>query len=383
MDEEASMPDMSGMTPYLSRQKRLAEVMQAASLDVMALNPGPSLTYLTGLHFHLMERPVIALFLRHELPLLLIPELEAAKTASLSYAINTCLYGENPDTWAGVYRQALTGLQLKPASRMGVEPRKLRLLEYYLLEGAAPEAVFVPAEDILAELRMVKDAQEILAMRKAVDIAQQALLATIPSIHAGMTEKELAAELTLQLLRGGSDSTLPFEPIVSSGPNSANPHAVPSQRRLQTGDLLVIDWGAAYEGYFSDLTRTFIVDLSSPEFGRIAHIVEEANAAGRLAARPGVPASSVDAAARSVIEKAGYGTFFIHRTGHGLGMEAHEEPYIRGDNNQLLKPGMTFTIEPGIYLADRGGVRIEDNVVITSSGSESLSDLSRELMVVG
>jgi Xaa-Pro dipeptidase len=381
--EEVPMADRSDVPSYPTRQKRLAEVLQAANLDAMALNPGPSLTYLTGLHFHLMERPVIALFTPHEAPLLVMPELEAAKTTALSYPIKTCLYGENPDTWAGVYVQALSGLQLKPASRIGVETRRMRLLEYYLLEGAAPDAVFVPSEDQLAELRMVKDPQEILAMRKAVDIAQLALLATLPSIHTGMTETELAAELTLQLLRSGSDSSLPFEPIVSAGPNSANPHATPSQRRLESGDLLVIDWGAAYAGYLSDLTRTFAISDPSPEFLRMANIVEEANAAGRMAARPGVPASTVDAAARGVIDKSGYGKFFIHRTGHGLGMEVHEEPYIRGDNNQLLKPGMTFTIEPGIYLPERGGVRIEDNVVITISGSDSLSDLPRELKVVG
>jgi Xaa-Pro dipeptidase len=158
---------------------------------------------------------------------------------------------------------------------------------------------------------------------------------------------------------------------------------VPGERRLQPGDLLIIDWGATFEGYVSDLTRTFAVGEVEPELARIAQIVNEANQAGREAAAPGVPASTVDSAARRVIEKAGYGVYFIHRTGHGLGMEEHEEPYIRSDNAQLLSPGMTFTVEPGIYLPERGGVRIEDNVLITEIGSESLSDLPRELKVVG
>jgi Xaa-Pro dipeptidase len=185
------------------------------------------------------------------------------------------------------------------------------------------------------------------------------------------------------LLRGGAESKLPFTPIVCAGPQSANPHAVPGERRLQPGDLLIIDWGATFEGYVSDLTRTFAVGEVEPELARIAQIVNEANQAGREAAAPGVPASTVDSAARRVIEKAGYGAYFIHRTGHGLGMEEHEEPYIRSDNAQLLSPGMTFTVEPGIYLPERGGVRIEDNVLITEIGSESLSDLPRELKVVG
>jgi len=205
----------------------------------------------------------------------------------------------------------------------------------------------------------------------------------LPAIKIGMTEKELASELTVQLLRNGAESKLPFAPIVCAGPNSANPHAVPSERRLQAGDLLIIDWGATFDNYLSDLTRTFAIGEASPEYARIAQVVAEANQAGRDAATPGVPASLVDSAARQVIEKAGYGSYFIHRTGHGLGMEEHEEPYIRSDNTQLLLPGMTFTVEPGIYLPERGGVRIEDNVVITESGSESLSNFPRELKVVG
>ncbi len=198
-----------------------------------------------------------------------------------------------------------------------------------------------------------------------------------------MTEKEIAAELVVQLLRHGSQSDMPFAPIVSSGPNSANPHAVPSDRKLRPGDLLVVDWGAAVDGYISDLTRTFAVGKVDEEYRKIHQIVLEANAAGRAAAQPGVPCANVDSAARTVIEKAGYGQYFTHRTGHGIGMEPHEDPYMRGDNLQLLEPGMAFTVEPGIYLPGRNGVRIEDNVVITEDGAECLSDMPRELRVVG
>jgi len=164
---------------------------------------------------------------------------------------------------------------------------------------------------------------------------------------------------------------------------SANPHASPTERKLQAGDLLVIDWGAAYEGYISDLTRTFAVGEVDDEYKKIHKIVQEATAAGRLAAKPAVPCANVDKAARDVIEKSGYGKYFTHRTGHGIGMEGHEEPYMRGDNMQLLEPGMAFTVEPGIYLPDRNGVRIEDNVVITEDGADVLSDMPREIRVVG
>jgi Xaa-Pro dipeptidase len=169
---------------------------------------------------------------------------------------------------------------------------------------------------------------------------------------------------------------------VSAGPNSANAHASPSDRSIGRGDLLVIDWGASSDGYISDLTRTFAIGMPDPELGKIAEIVHAANVAGRDAGRPGVPCANVDRAARSVIEKAGYGDYFTHRTGHGIGMEAHEEPYMRGDNMHMLYPGMAYTVEPGIYLPGRGGVRIEDDVVVTKTGVEVLSDLPRELRVL-
>ncbi|HSL45572.1 MAG TPA: M24 family metallopeptidase, partial [Anaerolineales bacterium] len=249
--------------------------------------------------------------------------------------------------------------------------------------SGAPEADYPDASNVLAGLRLKKDQAEIEAMRRAVKIAQNALEATIPLIKIGMTEKELSAELVVQLLRQGSEPELPFAPIISGGPNAANPHASPSDRTLQAGDLLVVDWGATHDGYISDLTRTFTVGEVDEEYNQIHQIVQEANSAGRAAAMPGVPCANVDKAAREVIEKSGYGVYFTHRTGHGIGMEGHEEPYMRGDNMQLLEPGMAFTVEPGIYLPGRNGVRIEDNVVITQTGADVLSDMPRDVRTVG
>jgi len=264
-----------------------------------------------------------------------------------------------------------------------VEPRALRLLEFGYIEAAAPDASFPDASEALGSLRLRKEADEIAKMQRAVVIAQEALKAALPLVKAGMSEKELAAELTIQLLRQGSEPELPFAPIVSAGPNGANPHASPSERALRAGDLLVVDWGARFEGYISDLTRTFAIGGVEGELARIHEIVQAANAAGRAAARPGAACAEVDKAARAVIGQAGYGSYFTHRTGHGIGLEGHEEPYMRGDNLRLLAPGMAFTVEPGIYLPERGGVRIEDNVVITEEGAQVLSDMERELVTLG
>lgn len=374
--------DSTHTADYLARQSRLARLLEAAGLQTVALNPGPTLTYLTGLHFHLMERPVVAFFRRQGPVVLVLPELETGKTADLPFPIHTFPYGENPQSWPAAFERAARDAGIE-TGRVGVEPTGLRYLELRYLETAAPRAGFVPADGLLAELRMRKEPVEIAKMSAAVQIAQQALRDTLPNVRPGMTERQVASELVVQLLRAGSQSVLPFEPIVSFGPNSANPHASPGQRELAPGDLLLIDWGANVDGYLSDLTRTFGVGRVDAELEEIYRVVLEANQTGRAAVRPGIPASAVDRAARQVIEAAGYGEFFIHRTGHGLGMESHEAPYIRSDNQLLLETGMTFTMEPGIYLPGKGGVRIEDDVVVTETGGESLSDYPRDWTVLG
>jgi Xaa-Pro dipeptidase len=372
------MPNQEDTIPQISRQAKLKNILQSAHLDSLILNPGPSLVYLTGLHFHLSERPVLVFFIPDEIPIIVLPELEQEKLKHLPFEIQAFPYGEDPSRWGSVFKNAVQSAKLGD-KRNGVEPRQLRFLEFQLLSNAAPRAEFVPAEDSVSKLRMYKDQREISAMRKAADIAQQALNASLQQVKMGLTELELASELTLQLFRAGCDPQVPFTPIVSSGPNAANPHATPSDRKLTSGDLLVIDWGASYEGYFSDITRTFAIGKMEPEYTQICRVVLEANTAGRKAAQPGITAEAVDQAVRAVIQSAGYGKYFTHRTGHGLGMEGHEDPYIRVGNLMLLEPGMTFTIEPGIYLPGRNGVRIEDDVVITPTGAECLTNLPREV----
>jgi Xaa-Pro dipeptidase len=368
---------------FQSRQSHLAVAIKTSGLNCLAVNPGPSLAYLTGLHFHLMERPVVALFIPHNPLAIVLPELESGKVKDLPFPVQIFPYGEDPETWTAAFKQAAHASGIGEGSRVGVEPRRLRVLELRLLENSVRGANFVSAEECMADLRVHKDASEIAATRKAVEAAQNALETTLPLIKIGMTEREIASELTLQLLRHGSEPEIPFSPIVASGPNSANPHSVPGNRRLAEGDLLIIDWGATVDGYVSDLTRTFAVGKIDPEFEHIANVVIEANQAGRSAAGPGVPAERVDQAARQVIENAGYGKYFTHRTGHGIGMEEHEEPYIREGNPKPLDPGMLFTVEPGIYIPGRAGVRVEDNVLITEDGTDTLSDIQRSLRVVG
>ncbi len=366
----------------ISRLENLKAALAESNLDALALNPSPSLLYATGLHMHLMERPVVALFAADGRIALVLPELETAKLNDLSYNVEAFPYNETPSTWTDVFRKAVNFLDLD-GKKIGVEPLAMRLVEYRYLQTAAPHAVFPDATETIASLRIRKTEEEISSMRKAAEIAENALEATLPMIKIGLSEKTIAAELVSQLLKHGSESPLPFQPIVSGGPNSANPHATPSERKLQEGDLLVIDWGANCNNYVSDITRTFAIGKIDEECQKIHEIVQQANAAGRAAAKPGLPASVVDIAARKVIDDAGYGEYFTHRTGHGIGMEGHEAPYMRADNERILEVGMAFTVEPGIYLPNRNGVRVEDDMVITENGAESLSNLPREIRVLG
>lgn len=361
------------------RIEALAGQLALSDLEWMALNPGPSLRYLTGLNFHLMERPLVFLVGKSGQVKVILPELERAKAANLPFDAEIIPFGDDPLTWNSVYKQALFEISGN-SLRIGVEPTRLRFLELELLRQALPEAEIVDGSAALAELRMRKGSEELKAMQQAAIIAQNALLNTLETVKPGRSELEIAAELMVQLFREGSEAELPFAPIVSTGPNTANPHASPTDRVLQEGDMLLIDWGASFTGTFSDITRSFFCGDPNNEMKRIASLVEMANAAARLGGRAGMPAGEVDRLARDVITEAGYGDYFTHRTGHGLGMEAHEPPYIYQGNPLILESGMVFTIEPGVYLPGKYGVRIEDDVVVEDEGLRSLTDLPRKVM---
>ena len=365
-------------------QKRLAHLfqgMQRENLTLTALMPGPNLCYLTGLSFHMMERPILGLFPLNAKPCFILPELEADKGRESRIEAEIITYGEEEASRRAAFTRAEALLDLN-AQRIGIERLRMRVFELRLLEAAAPDAAVLPADAALASMRVVKDEQEINAMRRAVSIAQQALAATLPLIRLGMSERELASELIMQTMRAGSQGGIPFDPIVASGPNSALPHATPGDRCLQAKDALLFDWGAQFDGYVSDISRTFALAEADSTLASIHQHVLDANAAARSAARPGISCADVDAAARKVIADAGHAEHFIHRTGHGIGLEGHEHPYISSDNSQQLSPGMTFTIEPGIYLRGQCGVRIEDDMLVTEQSCQSLTDMPRELQVI-
>lgn len=367
----------------LQRIARLKDAARADGFDCIAVMPGANMVYLTGLHFHLMERPTLALIpTEGGSPALVLGALEATKPAAGPHPIDWQLFtfadGTDP---ALAYNAAGHALNLA-GKRIGVETLAMRVKEMRLLEAAAPGARLDEADPIFARLRRVKDADELETMRRAAQIAEDALHRTLEAVRVGMTEKQIAAELLVNLLKGGAEN-LPFEPIIVAGPNSALPHATAGDRPVQRGDLLLFDFGATVGGYHSDITRTFAVGELDDELKRVYDLVLKANEAGRRTARSGASGEAVDRAARKVIVDGGYGAYFTHRTGHGLGMDGHESPYVVEGNTTPFEPGNVITIEPGIYLEGKGGVRIEDDVVITASGAESLTTFIRALTTIG
>ena len=354
------------------RMNKLAAEIQRQELDCLALVPGANLTYLTGLHFHLGDRPTLAFFFPDRRPALVLPSLELRKVDGLDLDL---FPWSDEEGYPGAFQRA--GIELELAGKqIGVESYTMRVVEMRLLEEMVRAGRLLAADGVVNTLRICKDPAEVARMRRAAGMIEQALQKTLAHFQPGMTEREIAAQLKIAILEGGAEN-VSFDPIVSAGPNSANPHAAPGDRPVQSGDFLLFDCGVYFEGYASDLTRTFPVGEMEAEMHTIYEMVRRANAAGRAFARPGVTCAAVDAAVRRVIEEAGYGQYFTHRTGHGLGMQIHEAPYIVAGNERVLQPGMTFTIEPGIYLPGRNGVRIEDDVVVTAGGCESLTGYPR------
>ncbi len=364
-----------------TRLEKLQRQLREQKLDAIALMPGPNMLYISGIHAHASERPIVLLVPAEGEPAIIIPTLEAPKAKQAGIpAERICNWGDD-EGFVGAFHNACQLLNLA-GKTVAVETLYMRVLELEMLQEAAPNLKTAHADDMMNGLRLVKDDAEIEKMKKAVEVAETAMHKLLPQIKIGMTEKQIAAMLNQELINAGSEA-VPFGPIVSSGPNAASPHAVPTERPIAAGELLIIDWGAIVNDYPSDITRTFAVGEVSEEYKQIYETVARANEAGKAACSPVNRCTHVDEAARQVIAEAGYGDYFIHRTGHGLGLEVHEAPSMMTGNKNRLVEGMTFTVEPGIYIPDTVGVRIEDDVVITADGYQSLTSFPRELMQIG
>jgi Xaa-Pro aminopeptidase len=276
---------------------------------------------------------------------------------------------------------ALEQLKRAKAKRIGFEASHLTVTQYQWLLKELPKATWVPLQGVVESLRLVKDGGEKVALRQAGRVADQTFHHILSFIKAGIAERELASEMEHFMRRQGADGPS-FETIVASGWRSALPHGIASSKLLEKGDFIVFDFGCRLDGYCSDMTRTVCLGTPTGFQRKIYGIVQKAQAAGLRAIRPGGSTGSVDLAARSVIAKAGYAAHFGHGTGHGVGREVHEDPRVGPKAKDLLQPGMAITCEPGIYLAGKFGVRIEDLALVTDQGHENLYRTTKDLIVV-
>ncbi|KKM11742.1 hypothetical protein SY88_06895 [Clostridiales bacterium PH28_bin88] len=266
-------------------------------------------------------------------------------------------------------------------SRLSFEKNHLSYHQYTVLTDTLAGVQLVPIQGLVERLRQIKDEVEIQQLREAVRLSDEAFRHVLPLIRPGVREVEIAAELEYFMRKSGAEKPA-FDTVVASGPRGALPHGVASERRLAAGDLVVMDFGAVYRGYHSDVTRTVVVGDPTGEQRRVYELVLKAQLEAIAAVRPGLTGAQVDAVARDIIEAGGHGSDFGHSLGHGVGLAIHEEPRLAAGVDTVLEPGMTVTVEPGIYLAQWGGVRIEDTVVVRPGGCEVLTGVSKELLVI-
>ncbi|KAA1422489.1 aminopeptidase P family protein [Mumia zhuanghuii] len=361
---------------YAARMRRAVDDAAAAGLDGLLVTPGPELVWLTGYQPTAITERLTVLVLRpdHE-PALLVPTLERpdaeAAVGAPTLSIVDWADGEDPFVRAA----ALVG----EASTMGISDSAwaLHLLG---LQAAVPGSAYRSLTDGLPMLRAVKDANELARLGAAGAAADAAYEQIVGVRFAGRKETDVAADLA-RLLRELGHEQVDFT-VVGSGPNGANPHHEAGDRVIEVGDAVVLDFGGLMDGYGSDTSRTVSVGEPSDEVRAVHEVVRQAQQAGVDAVRPGVACQEIDRAARAVITEAGYGDRFIHRTGHGIGTTTHEPPYMIEGEQQELVPGMCFSVEPGIYLPGRFGVRIEDIVTVTVTGGRRLNNTARDLRIV-
>jgi Xaa-Pro aminopeptidase len=370
---------MMNMSEQLYPASRLAEAAAAAGragLDVLLLTPGPDLRYVVGYEAHALERLTCLAVPAAADPFLVVPRLElpaAEASPAGRLGLEMIPWDETDDPYALV-----AGRLGKPGA-VGLADRMWALM--VLRFGAAlPAARQELASLALGPLRSLKSPAEVDALREA-GRAIDRVHARVPDwLRAGRTEEQVAADISDAILNEGH-CRVDFA-IVASGPNGASPHHTASDRVLRDGDPVVIDIGGTMpSGYCSDCTRTYVIGEPPDDFAAYYQVLRNAQQAACAAVRPGVTAESVDAAAREPITAAGYGEYFVHRTGHGIGLETHEDPYIVAGNAEPLQPGHAFSVEPGIYPGPHGA-RIEDIVVCTTSGCERLNTVTRELVSV-
>ena len=377
MTTEAPIGLRFSASVHADRISRAAEAAAERAVDALLITPSPDYAYLLGYRAPALERLTCLIVRADGEPVLLLPRLEEPlarhELGELADELTLVAWEETDDP-IRLVQAVVAG-----ARRVAVQDQMWARVALRLRAALDP-AELVEAGPTMAALRRIKTPDEVDRLRAVAAAADSAMIAITDERLSGRSEADVSRRVRNLLLEAGHD-TADFA-IVASGPNSASPHHSPSERTIGVGDAIVLDIGGVRAGYCSDTTRTAFVGEPGPEFAALYAVLREAQAAACDAVQPGIACSEIDAVARGIIDEAGYGEAFFHRTGHGIGMEGHEEPYIVASNDEPLEAGHAFSIEPGIYIRGTWGARIEDIVVCTEAGGERLNTSSRELYLV-
>lgn len=364
------------MTHSLAEYRRLAKSL---SVDALALVPGPNFTRALGHSFMSHERPFVLVVAAEGVPAAIVPNLELGSWELVGFD-GTTFDWRDQDGYQAAFDALAEHMSL---TRLAVEGQVMRVFVHHALKQAQPDLVIVDAEKEISGLRMIKTDTDIAALEAAITLSERALHRVLDSVEIGQTEKQIESALIQALFAEGADD-LAFAPIVAAGDNSARPHAhARDDYQIQSGDALLFDFGGRKDGFCADITRTVFVGEVSDEGRAVYETVLAANMAGLEVTRAGVTAHEIDDVVTGVLETSPYADRIRTKTGHGLGRDVHEAPYIMRGNPQVLPAGTVYTNEPGLYGPGKFGVRIEDDVLVTEEGYRSLTQFPKDLMIVG
>ncbi|WXB87739.1 Xaa-Pro peptidase family protein [Metabacillus sp. FJAT-53654] len=363
-------------------QKRLTKLtnwLQESKIDMCFIQSKENVFYLTNFYTDPHERLMGLFLFKNTEPFFVCPQMEARQAKEAGWNYEIVGYGDHENPWELIHqfliKQKLTiqtlAIEKEVTSYSRVES---------LLQIVKPSQV-VPVENILNEFRVIKDEKEVSILKQAAELADYGVQVGINALKDGVTEMEVLATIEYELKKKGIRE-MSFSTMVLFGEKSGQPHGNPGGKKLSEGDFVLFDLGVILDGYCSDITRTFVYKTYNEQQKRIYDTVLKAQLAALQSSKPGIRIGDLDSTARAIITDSGYGDYFPHRLGHGLGINVHEYPSMSHTNDELLKEGMVYTIEPGIYIPNIGGVRIEDDVLITNNGFETLTKFPKEFTII-
>lgn len=361
------------------RLETLLEKIKANNQEGALITSSANFYYLSNYYTDPHERLIAVYVSIYHDPLLILPAMEKKDAEAAGWSFKIIAYQDHENPWK-LFLDYLKRNEAIPRS-ISIEQDHLTLERYYQLKEILPEAAITDAKEILANLRVIKSKKEYTLLKQAASLADFGVETGVNAIKEGATELGIIAKIEYELKKQGTQQ-MSFSTMALSGAQTASPHGTPTMKKIEKGDLVLFDLGVVFEGYCSDITRTVAYHSISQEQESIYNTVLEAQGKSIAASKIGTAVGELDLAARSHIEEAGYGEYFTHRIGHGLGIETHEYPSMSSDNKLPMQEGMSYTIEPGVYVPETGGVRIEDMIFMTNKGPEILTKYPKELQII-